>query len=47
MVQRPDRLTDEDRAYLEALAAGEDPALPIARRSKPQRAIHAKNLTRR
>jgi glyoxylase-like metal-dependent hydrolase (beta-lactamase superfamily II) len=37
----------EDRAYLEALAAGEDPALPIARRSKAQRAIHAKNLTRR
>ena len=28
-------------------AAGEDPALPIARRSKAQRAIHAKNLTRR
>jgi glyoxylase-like metal-dependent hydrolase (beta-lactamase superfamily II) len=37
----------EDRAYLEALAAGDDPALPIARRSKSQRAIHAKNLTRR
>jgi glyoxylase-like metal-dependent hydrolase (beta-lactamase superfamily II) len=37
----------EDRAYLEALARGEDPALPIARRSKAQRAIHAKNLTRR
>jgi glyoxylase-like metal-dependent hydrolase (beta-lactamase superfamily II) len=37
----------EDRAYLEALAAGEDPALPIARRTKAQRAIHAKNLTRR
>jgi glyoxylase-like metal-dependent hydrolase (beta-lactamase superfamily II) len=37
----------EDRAYLEALHAGEDPALPIARRSKAQRAIHAKNLTRR
>ncbi len=37
----------EDRAYLEALRAGEDPALPIARRSKAQRAIHAKNLTRR
>jgi glyoxylase-like metal-dependent hydrolase (beta-lactamase superfamily II) len=37
----------EDRAYLEALRAGDDPALPIARRSKAQRAIHAKNLTRR
>jgi glyoxylase-like metal-dependent hydrolase (beta-lactamase superfamily II) len=37
----------EDRAYLEALARGEDPALPIARRSKAQRAIHARNLTRR
>ena len=37
----------EDRAYLEALRRGEDPALPIARRSKAQRAIHAKNLTRR
>jgi glyoxylase-like metal-dependent hydrolase (beta-lactamase superfamily II) len=37
----------EDRAYLEALARGEDPALPIARRSKAQRAIHAKNLTPR
>jgi glyoxylase-like metal-dependent hydrolase (beta-lactamase superfamily II) len=37
----------EDRAYVEALLRGEDPALPIARRSKAQRAIHAKNLTRR
>jgi glyoxylase-like metal-dependent hydrolase (beta-lactamase superfamily II) len=37
----------EDRAYLEALAAGEEPALPIARRTKAQRAIHAKNLARR
>ena len=37
----------EDRAYLEALARGEDPALPIARRTKAQRAIHAENLTRR
>ena len=37
----------EDRAYLQALERGEDPALPIARRSKAQRAIHAKNLTRR
>jgi len=37
----------EDRAYVEALLAGEEPALPIARRSKAQRAIHAKNLTRR
>jgi len=40
-------LLREDRAYLEALARGEDPALPIARRSKAQRAIHAKNLTPR
>jgi glyoxylase-like metal-dependent hydrolase (beta-lactamase superfamily II) len=37
----------EDRAYLQALERGEDPALPIARRSKAQRAIHATNLTRR
>jgi glyoxylase-like metal-dependent hydrolase (beta-lactamase superfamily II) len=37
----------EDRAYLQALERGEEPALPIARRSKAQRAIHAKNLTRR
>jgi glyoxylase-like metal-dependent hydrolase (beta-lactamase superfamily II) len=37
----------EDRAYLQALERGEDPALPIARRSKAQRAIHAKNLTPR
>jgi glyoxylase-like metal-dependent hydrolase (beta-lactamase superfamily II) len=35
----------EDRAYVEALLRGEDAALPIARRSKAQRAIHAKNLT--
>ena len=37
----------EDRAYLEALGAGEDAPLPLARRTKSQRAIHAKNLTRR
>jgi glyoxylase-like metal-dependent hydrolase (beta-lactamase superfamily II) len=37
----------EDRAYLEALQRGEDAALPIARRTKAQRAIHAANLTRR
>ena len=37
----------EDRAYLEALARGEDAALPLARRTKAQRAIHATNLTRR
>src|SRR5919112_367497 len=30
----------EDRAYLEALKAGEDPQLPLARRTKSQRAIH-------
>ena len=35
----------EDRAYVEALLRGEEPALPIVRRSKAQRAIHAKNLT--
>jgi glyoxylase-like metal-dependent hydrolase (beta-lactamase superfamily II) len=37
----------EDRAYLEALGAGEDAPLPLARRTGSQRAIHAKNLTRR
>src|SRR4051794_23226251 len=37
----------EDRAYVEALLAGNDPALPLARRTKAQREIHAKNLTRR
>jgi glyoxylase-like metal-dependent hydrolase (beta-lactamase superfamily II) len=37
----------EDRIYLEALQRGEDPQLPIARRTKAQRAIHAKNLTPR
>jgi glyoxylase-like metal-dependent hydrolase (beta-lactamase superfamily II) len=37
----------EDRAYVEALLAGEDPALPLARRTKAQRAVHAENLTRR
>jgi len=34
----------EDRAYLEGLS--EDSALPLARRSKAQREIHARNLTR-
>jgi glyoxylase-like metal-dependent hydrolase (beta-lactamase superfamily II) len=37
----------EDRAYLEALQASGDADLPLARRTKSQRAIHAKNLTRR
>ncbi len=37
----------EDRAYLEALQRGEDAPLPIARRTKAQRAIHAKNITPR
>ena len=36
----------EDRAYVEALAAGEDAPLPLARRTKAQRDIHARNLTR-
>jgi glyoxylase-like metal-dependent hydrolase (beta-lactamase superfamily II) len=34
----------EDRAYLEALQRGEDAPLPIARRTKAQRAIHAQNI---
>jgi glyoxylase-like metal-dependent hydrolase (beta-lactamase superfamily II) len=37
----------EDRAYLEALQAGDDPPLPIARRTKAQREIHARNVARR
>jgi glyoxylase-like metal-dependent hydrolase (beta-lactamase superfamily II) len=37
----------EDRAYVEGLARGEDPPLPLARRTKAQREIHARNLTRR
>jgi glyoxylase-like metal-dependent hydrolase (beta-lactamase superfamily II) len=37
----------EDRAYLEALERGEDAPLPLARRTGAQRAIHAKNLSRR
>lgn len=37
----------EDRAYLEALAAGGDVSLPLARRSKAQRSIHERNLSRR
>ncbi len=37
----------EDRAYVEALLAGDDPALPLARRTKAQREIHAKNLLTR
>ena len=37
----------EDRAYLEALQAGEDAELPLARRTKSQRAIHERNLKRR
>jgi glyoxylase-like metal-dependent hydrolase (beta-lactamase superfamily II) len=34
----------EDRAYMEALQRGEDAPLPIARRTKAQRAIHASNV---
>ena len=37
----------EDRAYIEALIQGDDPALPLARRTKAQREIHAQKLTRR
>jgi glyoxylase-like metal-dependent hydrolase (beta-lactamase superfamily II) len=37
----------EDRAYLEALRGGGDAPLPLARRTKFQRAIHEQNLTRR
>jgi glyoxylase-like metal-dependent hydrolase (beta-lactamase superfamily II) len=35
----------EDRAYLEGLS--EDSPLPLARRTKAQRAIHARNVTPR
>jgi glyoxylase-like metal-dependent hydrolase (beta-lactamase superfamily II) len=34
----------EDRDYVEALARGEDAPLPLARRTKAQREIHARNL---
>jgi glyoxylase-like metal-dependent hydrolase (beta-lactamase superfamily II) len=34
----------EDRAYVDALLRGEVPPLPLARRTKAQRAIHARNL---
>jgi glyoxylase-like metal-dependent hydrolase (beta-lactamase superfamily II) len=37
----------EDRAYVEELLGGGDPALPLARRTKAQRDIHARNLKRR
>jgi glyoxylase-like metal-dependent hydrolase (beta-lactamase superfamily II) len=36
----------EDRVYVEALVRGEEPALPLARRTKAQRAIHERNLRR-
>jgi glyoxylase-like metal-dependent hydrolase (beta-lactamase superfamily II) len=36
----------EDRAYLEALGEPDVAALPLARRTATQRAIHATNLTR-
>jgi glyoxylase-like metal-dependent hydrolase (beta-lactamase superfamily II) len=42
--QRALAILREDRAYLEGLP---DSALPLARRTKAQKAIHAKNLTRR
>jgi glyoxylase-like metal-dependent hydrolase (beta-lactamase superfamily II) len=45
--QRALAILREDRAYVEALLAGDDPALPLARRTKAQRDIHARNLTRR
>ena len=41
--QRALAILREDRAYLEGLP---DSALPLARRTKAQKAIHAKNLTR-
>ncbi|MDA0169353.1 MBL fold metallo-hydrolase [Solirubrobacter taibaiensis] len=41
--QRALAILREDRAYLEGLP---DTALPLARRTKAQRAIHEKNLTR-
>ena len=37
----------EDRDYVEALVRGEDPPLPLARRTKTQREIHARNLKQR
>lgn len=41
------RVLEEDRAYLRALAAGErGPALPEGRRTGQQRKIHAENLAR-
>jgi glyoxylase-like metal-dependent hydrolase (beta-lactamase superfamily II) len=46
--ERAAAILREDRAYLEALAErGEDAPLPLARRSKAQRAIHAANVSRR
>jgi glyoxylase-like metal-dependent hydrolase (beta-lactamase superfamily II) len=42
--QRALAILREDRAYLEGLP---DSALPLARRTKAQKAIHAENLTRR
>ncbi|QEC46307.1 MBL fold metallo-hydrolase [Baekduia soli] len=43
--QRAAAILREDTAYLEALAAGDAP-LPIARRGKAMRAIHAENVAR-
>jgi glyoxylase-like metal-dependent hydrolase (beta-lactamase superfamily II) len=41
------RILDEDADYLDALERGEErPALPRARDTKRQRAIHAENLAR-
>jgi len=37
------RILAEDRDYVGALAAGEDPPLPVGRRSARQRQIHAAN----
>jgi glyoxylase-like metal-dependent hydrolase (beta-lactamase superfamily II) len=42
--QRALAILREDRAYLEGLP---DAPLPLARRTKSQRAIHEKNLIRR
>jgi glyoxylase-like metal-dependent hydrolase (beta-lactamase superfamily II) len=41
------RILAEDRRYLEALVAGDNPPLPDERRSATQRRLHADNLKRR
>jgi glyoxylase-like metal-dependent hydrolase (beta-lactamase superfamily II) len=44
--QRAAAILREDLTYVEALAAGVDPALPLARRDRVQKGIHAENLER-